>query len=101
MRVPPHVGKVWPERKTNEEILSQMCKEKELIRTTKTIALQYLGGVMRVERYGLHQLIIQDQVSGKNKFGNFRKWYKCSSIDIFRAAVSWIIVAIMMITNLR
>lgn len=98
----------WTERVTNVEVLRRMQKEKELILTIKKRKLQYLGHVMRGDKYQLLQLIIQGKIMGKRSIGrrrnswlkNLREWYNCNNCQLFRSAVSKIRIALM-IAKLR
>ncbi|MDK1801117.1 hypothetical protein LRR74_28510, partial [Klebsiella pneumoniae] len=97
----------WVSRITNKEVLRRMGKEKEIIDTVKIRKLQYLGHVMRGERYTLLQTIIQGKIQGKRSIGrrriswlnNLRQWYNSSSVELFRSATSRVKIA-MMIANL-
>ncbi|XP_024887867.1 uncharacterized protein LOC112464852 [Temnothorax curvispinosus] len=63
---------------------------------------------MRGERYELMRLIIQGKVQGKRSIGrrqnswlkDIGRWFGCTSVDIFRMAVSKTMLAIW-IANLR
>lgn len=98
----------WTERVPNEEVLRKMNKEKEVLLTIKKRKLQYLGHVMRGEKYQLLQLIVQGKIVGKRSIGrrrnswmkNLREWYNCSNNQLFRSTVSKIRIALM-IANLR
>ena len=98
----------WAERVTNVEVLRRMQKEKELVLTIKERKLQYLGHVMRGDKYRLLQLIIQGKVIGKRSIGrrrhswlrNLREWYNSSNYQLFRSGESKIRIALM-IAKLR
>ncbi|CAG9837634.1 unnamed protein product [Diabrotica balteata] len=98
----------WTQKKTNTEVLQVMGKECEIINTIKIRKLQYLGYEMRGQRYELLRLIIQEKIRGERSIGrrrvsllkNLRDWFKCSSIELFRAAVDKVKI-MMMISNLR
>lgn len=98
----------WIQRVTNVEILNRMNKQKELLLTIMERKTQYLGHIMRGSRYELLQLIIEGKIQGKRSVGrrqnswlkDLRRWFGCTSIEIFRAAVSKTMMAIW-ITNLR
>jgi hypothetical protein len=98
----------WVQRVTNVEVLRRMCKQKELLRIIKERKMQYLGHVLRGERYELLQVILEGKVQGKRSVGrrqnswlkDLRRWFDRSSAEIFRAAVSKTTIAIW-IANLR
>ena len=83
-------------------------KEYEVINTIKARKLQYLGHIMRGQRYEMLRLIMQGKIKGKRNVGrrriswlrNLRDWYNCSSIELFRAAANKVNIA-MMVSNLR
>lgn len=97
----------WVQKVTNDEVMRRMKKEREIINTMKIRKLQYLGHVMRGERYRFLQEIMQGKIQGQRSQGrrriswlnNLRKWFNCSSTDLFRAAISKVRIA-MMIANL-
>ena len=97
----------WTSRTTNKEVLRRMGKDKEIMTIIKIRKLQYLGHVMRGERYTLLQNILQGKILGKRSIGrrriswlnNLRQWFNSSSIDLFRAVTSKIKIA-MLIANL-
>lgn len=98
----------WTDRITNAEVLNRMQKECEIINTMKKRKLQYLGHIMRGQKYTLLQLIVQGKISGKRSIGrrrvswlkNLRDWFNCSNVQLFRAAVNKVTIAVM-IANLR
>jgi len=98
----------WIQRVTNNEILQRMGKQKELLNTIKERKMQYLGHVLRGERYKLLQIIIEGKVEGRRSVGrrqnswlrDLRRWFDRSSTEIFRAAASKVIIAIW-IADLR
>lgn len=98
----------WVQKVTNEEVLRRMGKQKELLLTIKQRKTRYIGHVMRGDRYEFLRLIIEGKIQGKRSIGrrqnswlkDLRRWFGCSSIDIFRAAVSRTVLAIW-IANLR
>ncbi|CAG9837806.1 unnamed protein product [Diabrotica balteata] len=98
----------WTERVTNQDVLLKMGKECEVIRTIRTKQLEYLGHIMRGEKYYLLRLTIQGKISGKRNVGrrriswlrNLREWYGCSSIQLFRTAENKVKIAVM-VANLR
>ena len=98
----------WVQRITNEEVLNRMRKKKELLLTIKIRKTRYIGHIMRGEKYELLRLIIEGKVQGKRSIGrrqnswlkDIQRWFGCSSLDIFRMAVSRTTLAIW-IANLR
>lgn len=98
----------WVQRVTNVAVLNRMCKQKELMLTIKERKTRYIGHIMRGEKYELLRLIIEGKIQGKRSIGrrqnswlkDIRRWFDCSSIDIFRMAVSRTTLAIW-IANLR
>lgn len=98
----------WVDRITNVEVLQRLGKNTEILNTIKKRKLEYLGHIMRHERYRIMQLIMQGKIQGKRSIGrrktswlrNLREWYGKTTAELFRAAVSKVQIAIM-ITNLR
>ena len=98
----------WMERVTNEEVLRRMRMNCKVVNTVKRRKLQYLGHIMRSPKYALLQLIVQGKISGKRSVGrrraswlkNLRDWFHCSNVQLFRAAVNKVRIA-MMIADLR
>lgn len=98
----------WTDKITNTEVLTKMQKEFEIINSIKKRKLQYLGHIMRGPKYALLQLIVQGKISGKRNIGrrriswlkNLRDWFGCNNIQLFRAAVNKVQIAVM-IANLR
>lgn len=98
----------WTDRVTNEEVIRGMGKEREIMNIIKARKLEYLGHIMRGEKYHLLQVIIQGKIQGKRSIGrrrhswlkNLRDWFGCNTDGLFRAAVSKVSIA-MMIANLR
>lgn len=98
----------WMQKVTNDEVLQRMSKQRELLNTIKERKMQYLGHVLRGERYELLRLIIEGKVQGRRSVGrrqnswlkDLRRWFDRSSAEIFRAAVSKATIAIW-IANLR
>lgn len=99
----------WVDRVTNDNVIERMGKEKEVVNTIKTRKLQYLGHVMRGNKYNLLQTIIQGKIQGRRSRGrrriswlnNLRTWFNCSSADLFRAATSKIRIAVMIANLLK
>ena len=98
----------WMERITNNEVMTRLNKDVEIMLTIKRRKLEYLGHIMRSEKYQLLQVIMEGKIIGSRSRGrrktswlkNLRDWYGMSSRELFRAAVSKVIIA-MMIANLR
>lgn len=98
----------WTQRITNEEVLNRMRKQRELMLTIKERKTRYIGHIMRGEKYELLRMIIEGKIQGKRSVGrrqnswlkDIRRWFGCSSLDIFRMAVSRTTLAIW-IANLR
>lgn len=98
----------WMDKVINLEVIGRMGNEPEILRTIKRRKLEYLGHVMRGQRYALLQLIIQGKIQGRRSVGrrkiswlkNLRTWFGCSSIELFRAMANKVRIA-MMISNLR
>jgi len=87
------------------ELLMPKC---EIVNTIKKRKLQYLGHIMRGPKYTLLQLIVQGMIRERRYIGrrrvswlrNLRDWFDCSNVQLFRAAVNKIRIAVM-IANLR
>lgn len=98
----------WTDKVTNNEVLKRLNKDKEILKTIKIRKMEYLGHIMRHDRYRILQLIIQGKIQGKRSVGrrrtswlrNLREWYGKSTTSLFRSAVSKVQVALM-IANLR
>jgi Reverse transcriptase (RNA-dependent DNA polymerase) len=98
----------WIDKISNKKVLELMNKELDLTFSIKKRKLEYLGHITRGEKYRLLQLIIEGKIQGKRSVGrrriswlkNLRDWYNLSSVELFRAAVSKIRIA-MLISNLR
>uniref|UniRef100_A0A8D8X732 Uncharacterized protein n=1 Tax=Cacopsylla melanoneura TaxID=428564 RepID=A0A8D8X732_9HEMI len=65
----------WMQKITNVEVLNRMQKEKELLQTIKERKIQYLGHILRGEKYALLQLIFQGNIEGKRSRGRPRKMW--------------------------
>ena len=85
-----------------------MKKQKELMPTIKERKTQYLGHIMRGQRYQILQLIIQGKIQGKRSVGrrknswlkDIRRWHHCTSEEAFHTAKSRTELA-MWTANLR
>ncbi|KAL1447433.1 hypothetical protein WDU94_013960 [Cyamophila willieti] len=98
----------WMQKIMNVEVLNHMQKEKELLQTIKERKIQYLGHILRGEKYALLQLIFQGNIEGKRSRGRPRKmwmddimrWTGLTSSDIINKLKSRTETAIV-IANLR
>lgn len=98
----------YTEHITNIEVLRRMGKEKEISLTVKKRKLEYLGHLMRHDKYRLLQLIVQGKIDSKRGPGrrrhswlhNLRQWFGMTSIQLFRNVAYKIRIA-MMIANVR
>ena len=99
----------WMKKVTNLEILRRIDKWKEIINTEKICKLQYLGHIMRGERYHLLQEILQGKIEGRRSVGrrriswldNLKNWFNCSSSELFSASRSKDRIAMMIAKLLR
>ena len=72
----------WTERKTNEEVLRLVSRERELFEIIKKRKTTYLGHIMRNEKYRFLQLVIEGKIEGRRGMGrkkmswlrNIRQW---------------------------
>lgn len=98
----------WVDKITNQEVLHRMNKDTEITKTIKKRKLEYLGHVLRGDRYKILKLIIQGKIKGKRSIGrrriswlrNLREWFGCTSAELFRRAIDKVRV-MLMISNLR
>ncbi|CAG9829543.1 unnamed protein product [Diabrotica balteata] len=62
----------WTEHVTNEEVLRRISKEREVGISIKKRKLEYLGHVMRQNKYRVLQLIVQggEDTRGSKTYGN-------------------------------
>lgn len=98
----------WVDRVTNAEVLERMSKSKELLDTVKERKIQYLGHVMRGEKYELLRIVLEGKIKGKRSIGirqnswlkDIRRWLGKTSNEIFKAAVNRTL-KIIWIANLR
>ena len=82
------------EHTTNKEVLKRMDKTKEVTFTIKRRNIEYLGHIMRNNKYLLLQLILQGKVDGRRGPGrrrnswlqNVHQWFGMSSLELFRQA---------------
>ena len=83
-------------------VLARMRKDKELLLTIKKRKIQYLGHVLRGEKYEMLRVILQGKISGKRSIGrrqnswmkDLRRWCACSTTELFRKAVSKVQLAL-------
>lgn len=79
-----------------------MNKEKELLLIVIERKAQYFDHIIRGQRYEILKLIVEGKLGGKRSVGrrqnlwlkDLRRWFACSLIDIFRAAVSKVMLII-------
>lgn len=98
----------WIEKIPNDVVLERMSKERELLNSIKERKLQYIGHIMRGDRYHVLRLIIEGKIEGKRSVGrrqnswlkDLRRWFGRTSMEVFRAAASKIVIA-NWIANLR
>uniref|UniRef100_A0A2A4JBK9 Reverse transcriptase domain-containing protein n=1 Tax=Heliothis virescens TaxID=7102 RepID=A0A2A4JBK9_HELVI len=98
----------WTDRISNVKVLQMVNKKAEVLNTVKRRKLQYLGHIMRNDKYILLQLIMQGKIQGRRTPGrrrtswlkNLRTWFNLSTRSLFRAAVSKVKIALM-IADLR
>lgn len=72
----------WTDRLTNEEVLSLLNKDRELIRLIKIRKTSYFGHIMRGSKYEQLQLILQGKIEGRRGRGrkqmswlqNIKEW---------------------------
>ena len=72
----------WTAKKTNEEVLARVKRNRELLTTVKRRKTAYFGHVMRSDKYKFLQLLIEGKVEGKRGIGrkkmswlrNIRQW---------------------------
>ncbi|CAG9826360.1 unnamed protein product [Diabrotica balteata] len=59
----------WTARKTNEEVLRSVNKDRELIKTVKHRKMSYLGHIVRGSRYKILQLILKGKIECRGGIG--------------------------------
>ncbi|CAG9834481.1 unnamed protein product [Diabrotica balteata] len=99
---------LWTQRVTNAEVLRRLQNNYEVIKHINTRKMEYLGYITRGAKYGILRLIMQTKIQGKRSIGrrriswlrNLIEWYRCCSVDLFRAAANKVRIAVM-IANLR
>ena len=98
----------WTGKVRNETVFQRMNNKLEVLNTIKKRKIEYLGHIMRNEKYDLLQLIIQGKIDGRRKPGrrktswlkNLRQWFNMSTRSLFRAAVNKVQLA-RMVADLR
>jgi len=65
----------WTEHVTNVEVLRRTEKGVEILHEVKKRKLQYLGHVMRDQKYEILQLIIQANIVGRRRISWLRNWH--------------------------
>jgi len=98
----------WILKITNEEVLRRMGKQTELLSTLKKRKIEYLGHIIRGEKYEILRIIMEGKIEGRRSVGrrrnswlkDIRRWLGVSTVDIFRAAGSKILIALW-IANLQ
>ena len=84
----------WTEHISNEEVLGQLNKDRELLTTIKARKVSYFGHIMRGTKYYIPRLIIQGKVEGRRWVGrkklswlrNIRNWTGLGVERLFHAA---------------
>jgi len=59
----------WTAHTSNEEVLGQLNKDRELLNTIKTRKVSYFGHIMRGDKYHIPRLIIQGKIEGRRWIG--------------------------------
>lgn len=98
----------WMDRVTNEEVICRINNEPEVLLNIKKRKLEYLGHLMRGQKYTFLQNIMQGKIQGRRSIGrrrmswmrNLREWFGCTTNELFKTAVNKIRIALM-ISNLR
>ncbi|XP_071581636.1 uncharacterized protein [Temnothorax nylanderi] len=92
----------WVDRVTNAEVWRRAGAQRELLITVKCRKIEYLGHVLRGEKYRLLQLILKGRIEGRRGIGrkwlswlrNIRAWTGVRSAEeLFRIAVDRITMA--------
>ncbi|XP_025996276.1 uncharacterized protein LOC113005231 [Solenopsis invicta] len=99
----------WVDRITNADVWRRSGARRELLVTVKCKKIEYLGHVLRGEKYRLLQLILKGRIEGRRGIGreklswlrNIRAWTGMQSAEeLFRMAVDRITMA-RVIANVR
>uniref|UniRef100_A0A2A4J795 Reverse transcriptase domain-containing protein n=1 Tax=Heliothis virescens TaxID=7102 RepID=A0A2A4J795_HELVI len=86
----------WTQRIKNETVLRRVHMPRKLMPIIKKRKIEYLGHVLRHDRYGLLQLIMMGKVEGKRPAGrrrkswlrNIREWTGIASVErLFQLAM--------------
>lgn len=62
----------WTAKKTNDQFLRKIRRERELLNTLKSRKTAYLGHVIRIEIFDLLQLLIEGKIERGREIG--RNW---------------------------
>ncbi|CAH2233447.1 uncharacterized protein LOC120627568 [Pararge aegeria] len=85
----------WTQKVSNVRVLQRVARSRELLLIIKKRKVEYLGHVLRHERYQLLRLIMMGKVEGKRRVGrrkkswlrNIREWTNVESVEVlFRLA---------------
>lgn len=85
----------WTQKVSNVKVLQRVARSRELLLTIKKRKVDYLGHILRHERYQLLQLIMMGKIAGKRRAGrrkkswlrNIREWTNIASVEqLFRLA---------------
>lgn len=98
----------WVDKITNEEVIRRINNKPEVLLNIKKRKLEYLGHLMRGQKYTFLQNIMQGKIQGRRNPGrrrmswmrNLREWFGCTTNELFKTAVNKIRIALM-ISNLR
>ncbi|XP_022835160.1 uncharacterized protein LOC111362674 [Spodoptera litura] len=79
----------WTQRVSNESVLHRVQMTRKIMQTIKKRKIEYLGHVLRHDRYSLLQLIMMGKVEGKRRAGrrrkswlrNIREWIGITSVE--------------------
>lgn len=99
----------WIQRINNKEVLERMHKTTECVNTIQRRKLEYLGHIMRNDKYRLLQIILQGKINGRRPPGrrriswlkNLRDWFGLTSVELFRTAVSRLMIANALLRRAR
>lgn len=86
----------WTDRVSNNTVLQRMNKKLELLKTIKRRKLQYLGHIMRSDKYNLLRLILEGKIQGRRRSGrrktswlqNLAEWFGAGNLELLRNATS-------------
>ncbi|CAH2217516.1 jg340 [Pararge aegeria aegeria] len=79
----------WTQKVSNVRVLQRVARSRELLLIIKKRKVEYLGHVLRHERYQLLRLIMMGKVEGKRRVGrrkkswlrNIREWTNVESVE--------------------